>query len=179
MKKLLWMDLEMTGLKVDQERIIEAAAIVTDLEMNELAQYHAVVKQDQKFIDGMDEWNVKHHGESGLIDKIPFGKDPALVEKELIHFISEHFQLDREDPVLSGNSIHQDRRFIDRYWPGFADKLSYRMLDVSSWKVMFKEKYAMEFHKSGSHKALDDVRESIAELQYYMGFLNVTPEAQV
>lgn len=177
MKKLLWMDLEMTGLNVEQERIIEAAAIVTDLEMNELAKYHAVVKQDQKFIDGMDDWNVKTHGESGLIAKIPFGKDPAVVEEELIHFISENMELDREDPVLSGNSIHQDRRFIDRYWPHFSAKLSYRMLDVSSWKVIFKDKYSMDFHKSGSHQALDDVRESIAELQYYMGFMNV-PEEQ-
>lgn len=172
MKKLLWMDLEMTGLDVEKERIIEVAAIVTDLDMNEMAQYHAVVKQDQKFVDGMDEWNQKHHGESGLIDKIPYGKDPDLVEKELIQFVSEHFSLDRENPVLSGNSIHQDRRFIDKYWYEFSRLLHYRMLDVSSWKVLFKEKYGNEFHKSGSHKALDDIRESIAELQYYMGFVN-------
>lgn len=176
MKKLLWMDLEMTGLVVEKERIIEVAAIVTDLDMNELAQYHSVVKQDQSFVDAMDEWNVQHHGESGLIDKIPFGKDPQLVENELIHFVSEHFELDKESPVLSGNSIHQDRRFIDRYWPEFSQRLHYRMLDVSSWKLMFKEKYNQEFHKSGSHKALDDIRESIAELQYYMGFVQFDQE---
>src|ERR1019366_6842911 len=99
----------MTGLDVEKEVIIEAAAIVTDFDFKILDQYHTVVKQDQKYLDQMDDWNKKHHGESGLVEKIPFGKELSLVEKELCAMIDKSFTKDR--PMLAGNSISQDRLF--------------------------------------------------------------------
>jgi oligoribonuclease len=170
---LLWIDLEMTGLDVEKEVIIEAAAIVTNLDFSELDTYHAIVKQDQKYIDAMDDWNKKTHGTSGLIAKIPSGKDPSQVEKELIALCDKHFDCSDKDgrPVLAGNSIGQDRRFIDQHWPKLAAKLHYRLLDVSSWKIIFKEKYGFEFEKPDNHRALEDIRASIAELKAYMGYV--------
>ena len=171
MEKLLWIDLEMSGLDVEKERIIEAAAIVTDKNLKELETYHSVVKQDQKFIDGMDEWNTHHHGDSGLIAAIPSGKDPGIVEKELIALVERHFS--DEMPVLSGNSIAHDRLFIRTYFKDLASKLHYRILDVTSWKLMMKAQFGVEYEKKNTHRALDDIRESIAELRYYLGFVKV------
>lgn len=170
--KFLWVDLEMSGLDVEKERIIEVAAIVTDENWQELAKYHQVVKQEQKYIDGMDDWNKEHHGKSGLIDKIPSGKPDSEVESELVQFIEKEFAGEKEKPILAGNSIHQDRKFIDKYWPKFAETLHYRMLDVSSWKVIFKEIYGKTPEKRNTHEALEDIRESIMELKFYTNFLD-------
>ncbi len=165
--KLLWIDLEMTGLDVTKERIIEVAAIVTDLDFQELDSYHAVVKQEQSFLDTMDDWNKKTHGATGLLAQIPNGKDPSLVEKELIQLVEKNFTGTR--PVIAGNSIPQDRLFIDAYWKSFAQKLHYRMLDVSAWKVVFEGKYKKRFAKPEAHRAMEDIQGSIEELQYYLG----------
>ena len=165
MEKLLWIDMEMTGLDVTKEVPIEIAAIVTDMDFNELGDYHAVVKQDQRFLDQMDDWNKEHHGASGLTKAVPSGKEPSVVEAELLALIDKHFDA---APVIAGNSIGQDRLFINKYFPKLAAKLHYRMLDVTSWKIVFNAKYGVKHDKKNSHRAVDDIRESIAELKFYL-----------
>lgn len=175
--KLLWIDMEMTGLDVEKEVIIEVAAIVTDLDFNELDTYHAVVKQPQEYLDRMDAWNTEHHGESGLTAQVPNGKDPDLVEHELLALVSKHFGKDnRERPIIAGNSIGQDRLFITKYWKSLNEALHYRMLDVSSWKIVFNEKFKIKYEKQNSHRALDDIRESISELKFYTERMRPTPK---
>lgn len=168
--------MEMSGLDVEHEVIIEVAAIITDLNFAEIDSYEAVVKQPQKYIDDMDDWNKEHHTKSGLIAKIPNGTDPETVEQNLIRLLKKHFPNPKDKPILAGNSIHQDRLFIDKYFKEFSDLLHYRMLDVSSWKIIFREKYGFTYSKHNEHRALDDVRESIQELQAYLRF--VDPPAQ-
>ncbi len=171
MEKLLWVDLEMTGLNVDKERIIEAAAIVTDLNLNELDTYHAIVKQPQSFLDAMDDWNQEHHGKSGLLAQIPSGKEPDVVERELLTLVEKHFPAERA--VLAGNSIGQDKLFLDRYFLKLSERLHYRILDVTSWKVIFENAFSLKFEKQDKHRALDDIRESIAELRFYMSHIKI------
>jgi oligoribonuclease len=171
MEKLLWIDMEMTGLDVEKEVVIEVAAIVTDLNFKELDSYQTVVKQPQEFLDRMDDWNKSHHGSSGLTALVPTGKAPEAVEAELIALVSKHFF----DPaVIAGNSIGQDRLFINKYFPALAAKLHYRMLDVTAWKLIFNTKYGIKADKVNSHRAIDDIRESIAELAFYTSF--ITPK---
>lgn len=175
--KLFWLDMEMTGLDVEQEVIIEVAAIVTDLNFAELDSYEAVVKQPQKYLDAMDDWNKEHHTASGLVAKIPTGTEPETVEQNLLRLIRKHFPDPRHKPMLAGNSIHQDRLFIDKYFTELSEALHYRMLDVSSWKIIMREKFGFAYQKQNQHRALDDVRESIQELQAYVGFVKM-PESQ-
>jgi oligoribonuclease len=178
MDKLLWIDMEMTGLDVEKEVIIEVAAIVTDLEFNEIDTYHAVIKQPQEFLDRMDAWNTEHHGESGLTAQVANGKDPALVEHELLAMISKHFgNNNKERPIIAGNSISQDRLFIAKYMQSLNAALHYRMLDVSSWKIIFNEKFKIKYEKQNTHRALDDIRESISELKFYLGLMQIKPKS--
>lgn len=172
MTNLLWVDLEMTGLDVRKERIIEVACIVTDLQFHELGSYEAIVKQDQTFLDNMDEWNKRTHGESGLASQVPLGKRPSEVETELINIVTQFFKK-TDKPILAGNSISQDRLFIDEYMKSFASLLHYRMLDVSSWKIIMSNRFNINYKKSNSHRALDDIRESIAELKHYLQFIKI------
>lgn len=171
MTKMLWLDMEMTGLDVDSEVPIEVAAIICDLSFKELETYHAVVKQPQEYLDRMDQWNREHHGASGLTAAIPSGKAPSAVELELIQFVERHFQ--GEPVILCGNSIGQDRLFINRHFPQFAKRLHYRMLDVTSWKVVFQSILGKKFEKKNTHRAIDDIRESMDELRFYMKHINV------
>lgn len=157
--------MEMTGLDVNKEVPIEVAALITDYQFNELASYHAVIRQPQEYLDGMDEWNQLHHGKSGLTAQVPNGKAPELVETELVSLVGQHF---RSPAILAGNSIGQDRLFIERYFPNLAQKLHYRVLDVSSWKVILNTRYQLKYEKKNTHRALDDIRESIAELSFYL-----------
>lgn len=169
MEKLLWIDLEMTGLDVTRERIIEVALIVTDKDFNPLETYESVVFQDQKFLDAMDEWNTKQHGESGLVAKVPNAPKQEKVEKDLCQIIDKHFA--GEPAVLCGNSIGQDRKFIDAYMPELSQKLHYRMLDVTSWKLIMSTRFQVAHEKKESHRALDDIQESIDELKCYIDFI--------
>lgn len=169
-RRLLWIDMEMTGLNVERERIIEVAAVVTDYDFNSLEEYHAIIRQPMEFLDRMDEWNKKHHGESGLTSKVPHGTPQDQVERNLAQLVKKHFQ---EPAVLAGNSIGQDRLFINKYMPQFAATLHYRMLDVTAWKIIFKEKYEILYDKQDSHRAVDDIRESIGELKFYMSHLQL------
>lgn len=174
MSKLLWLDMEMTGLDVEKEVIIEVAALVTDYEFNVLEQYEAVVNQPQTYIDRMDDWNREHHTTSGLVAKIPRGRTPELVEEELLNLVNKHWPkiLKKEDKViLAGNSIAQDRLFIDKYFKKLSTKLHYRVLDVSSWKVIFNNKFNTRYEKKNAHRALEDIKESIAELKFYLSHM--------
>lgn len=167
--KIFWIDLEMTGLDVESEVIIEVGAIITDINFKEVDRYHAVINQPPHFIEHMDDWNTQHHTESGLIDLIPSGKSPKEVEDDLCSLTDQHFS--KESPaVIAGNSIHQDRAFIQFHFKKLFAKLHYRMLDVSSWKLLLKEKYDFEYKKQNRHRAVDDIEESIAELKAYLEF---------
>ena len=169
--KFLWFDMEMSGLDPEKEVPIEVAAVVTDVEFNELGEYHAVVKQPQKYIDGMDDWNKRQHGLTGLISMIPNGLAPERVDEDLAAFVKTHFG--KERAILSGNSISQDRLFVRRYLPKLESMLHYRMLDVTAWKVIFNERYDLKFKKKEGHRALDDVRESLAELKFYLSQISI------
>lgn len=170
MTKMLWLDMEMTGLEVEREVPIEVAAIVCDLTFKELESYHAVIRQPTEFLDRMDDWNKKHHGDSGLTAQVPGGREPSVVERDLVQLIDRHFV--GEPAVLCGNSIGQDRLFINKYFPELNKKLHYRMLDVTSWKVIFQSMLQKKFEKKNTHRALDDIRESVNELRFYMQFID-------
>lgn len=157
----------MTGLDVEKEVIIEVAAIVTDLNFKELDTFETVVKQPQKYLDAMDAWNTEHHKKSGLTAKVPFGMDPDQVEAKLVDMVKKHFPDPKDRPVLAGNSIMQDRLFIDKYMKDLSPRLHYRMVDVSSWKVIINNKFNYVYQKANKHRALDDIRESIQELRAY------------
>jgi oligoribonuclease len=171
LERLLWIDMEMTGLDVNKEVIIEVAAIVTNLNFEELARYHSVVKQPQMYLDAMDEWNSKHHRESGLVDLIPSGKSPDQVEADLLQLLDGFFMDERA--VIAGNSIAQDRLFIEKYFTRFASRLHYRQVDVTSFKIIFNQRYGVTYQKKNAHRAVDDISESIAELKHYLNFVHV------
>lgn len=167
--RLFWLDMEMTGLDVDKEVPIEVACIVTDWQFKEIAQFHRIIKQPQKYLDAMDDWNQEHHGDSGLLAQIPNGTEMGVVDKELETFIGQNFGFERA--VLCGNSINQDRLFIRKYLPLTEAMLHYRQLDVTSWKVVYNSLFQKKFKKKDAHRALDDIRESIEEFRFYLSFV--------
>lgn len=171
--KLLWVDLEMTGLEPKTDRILEVAAIVTDWNFTELASFETVVHQPPKVLEGMDEWCKTQHGASGLTERVQESEVSETDAEDLLLDIIEHIYKDDEKVILAGNSIHQDRRFIRKYWPRLEERLHYRMLDVSAWKIVFEGKYRKRFAKPEEHRALGDIRGSIQELQYYLGKVKV------
>jgi oligoribonuclease len=173
MFKLLWIDMEMTGLDVEKEVPIEIGAIITDSKLEPLESYHAVIQQPQEYLDRMDDWNKKHHKESGLVDLIPSGQTPETVEAQLIALIDKHFE-PKDRLILSGNSIGQDRLFINKYFQKFASRLHYRMLDVTSFKIVFNNLYQISYAKPQTrHRALADIEQSIAELKRYLSFVKI------
>lgn len=164
--------MEMTGLDVQKERIIEVAAIVTDQDFNQLETYESVVFQEPVFIKNMDDWNTEHHTKSGLVAKIPSAPEQDLVENKLCELVQKHFV--KEPAILCGNSIGQDRKFIDLYMPKLASLLHYRMLDVTSWKILMEAKYNVKVEKQDRHRALEDIQESINELKTYLSYVQVS-----
>ena len=169
--KLLWVDLEMTGLEPDKDKILEVAAIATDMELNEIAKYEAVVKADENLMKSRmvgDFWEKNSKSRDSLMAQNKDGKPAAEVEKELIDFIDKYFS---KTIYLAGNSIHQDRKFIEREMPELDKKLHYRMLDVSAWKIYFENALNKKFTKPENHRALDDINGSIEELKWYLTFL--------
>ncbi len=172
MKKLLWVDMEMTGLDEKVHHILEVAAIVTDLDFNPLEEYHRVVHQPPEILGLMDDWCTRTHGESGLTAAIPNGTPLPAVEKEILGLLDRHFG-SNDRVVLAGNTIGQDRKFIDRYLLGFQKRLHYRMIDVSSFKEIFRDKYGVKFEKANKHRAIDDIHESIRELKLYLSFVSL------
>jgi oligoribonuclease len=166
---LVWMDLEMTGLDVEDHVILEIATIVTDGELNVLAEGpNIVIHQPEDELQKMDDWCVQHHGASGLTAKVRASKiDTREAELETLEFIKKWVG-PREAP-LCGNSIWQDRRFIGAYMRELDAYLHYRIVDVSSIKELTRRWYptVKSPGKGASHRALDDIRESIEELRYY------------
>lgn len=172
--KILWMDLEMTGLDPVEDRILEVAVIATDWDFKEIATYEGIVKVGPRLVEQRMKvskafWDANPEARDGLIKQnLEQGRSGRTIENELLAFVEKHF--DTERPViLGGNSIHQDRRFINNEWHRLDASLHYRMLDVSAWKVVFEGKYKKKFAKPGEHRALGDIRGSIMELQYYLG----------
>jgi len=164
--KLLWVDLEMTGLDPQRHRVIEIAAEVTDFEFKTTASYEAVVFQSDEVLADANDWTKRQMAVNGLADKVQKGMPEADVARTFAALIKEQFG--DEPAVLAGNSIHQDRSFIRQWWPEVDALLHYRMLDVSSWKILMQAKYGVQFEKQEMHRALDDIHESIAELQFYL-----------
>ena len=172
--KLLWVDLEMTGLDPEKDRILEVAAIATgwDLEPivrgDERAEMTAVVKVPEELMRERmvgEFWEKNAESRDGLMAQNAEGKSAKTVGGELLAFIDKWFG---DEVILAGNSIHQDRKFIDREWPEVSKRLHYRMLDVSAWKVVFEGKYGKRFTKREAHRALDDIKGSIEELRWYL-----------
>lgn len=168
--KLIWVDLEMTGLDPVNDLILEVACEITDFNFKTLDSYEAIIKQPtEAVIDRIQKnnwWADYPANRDEFINKMPGGKDPFKVEQELIDLVEKHFG--EEPAVLAGNSIHNDRGFIRQQMQRFDLKLHYRMLDVSAWKVLMQGKYAVNFEKKEVHRAFDDIQASIAELQYYL-----------
>ncbi len=167
---LIWIDLEMTGLDTDNDRIIEIATIVTDAELNLLAEGpELAIFQPEEVLAGMDEWNTRQHSESGLVERVRNSEYDALrAEAETLVFL-QGWVPPGASPMC-GNSICQDRRFMARLMPGLEQYFHYRNLDVSTLKELARRwspGLAEGFSKQGSHRAMDDIRESIAELAYY------------
>jgi len=168
--KLLWIDLEMTGLDPEQDVILEIAAEITDFDFKTIASYEATVRQPRDVvIDRMQKnvwWAEFPHNRDEFVNNLDTAKPSEQVQQELIALLQEHFG--SEPAVLAGNSIHNDRNFIKKWWPEFDLKLHYRMLDVSSLKVLMQGKYGENFEKKEVHRAFDDIQASIAELQHYL-----------
>lgn len=178
--EVLWLDMEMTGLEPTIDKPLEIAAIATDWDFNEIASFESGIAQPPEAIQPLLDVNpfyVKHAANKrALLELCAISPDIAVVERQLSDFVKAHFDTTR--PVLlAGNSIHQDRRFIRAYLPFFDQLLHYRMLDVSAWKVVLEGKFGREFKKKESHRALDDIRESVAELQFYLEGMAVRDHA--
>ncbi len=168
--KLLWVDLEMTGLDFAKDRIVEIAIEVTDFDFKTLANYEAVIHQSDEVIKNMNPWAASQHSASGLTDKIrKSDKSEQQVQQEVAQFIMDNFG--DEKAILAGNSIWNDRCFIRQWWPEVDQLLHYRMLDVSSLKILMQGKHGEVFEKNSSHRAFDDIQASIAELQHYLEWL--------
>jgi oligoribonuclease len=169
---LVWLDREMTGLDPANERIIEVATILTDGQLNEIAVGpELVIHQADEVLAAMDDWNTKHHGASGLTQRVKESTvTDADADAQTLAFLNAHVPA-KDRPVLAGNSIHQDRRFIRRYMPLLDRRLHYRMVDVSTIKELarrwFPQVIARQPQKRDTHRALDDIRESIDELRFY------------
>lgn len=168
--KLLWVDLEMTGLEPNKDVILEIAVEITDFDFTPLASYEARIKQPRQTVEELMKanawWDAYPDNRQDFIDKLDTAKTSEQVEQELIALVKTQFGDERA--VLAGNSIHADRGFIEYHWPELTKLLHYRMLDVTSWKVVMQGKYGIEYTKKETHRAFDDIHESIEELQFYL-----------
>ncbi|PMR69282.1 oligoribonuclease [Halomonas heilongjiangensis] len=169
-QRLVWIDLEMTGLDPNRERIIEIATLVTDNDLNLVAEGPVIaVHQSDELLAAMDDWNRKTHGESGLVERVKASRiDAVEAERRTLEFLREH--VEPGSSPMCGNSVHQDRRFMEREMPDLLAFFHYRNLDVSTLKELARRwnpGALTGFSKRNVHLALDDIRESIAELAHY------------
>lgn len=163
--------MEMSGLVPERERVLEIAVIVTDGNLEIIAEGpELVLHQPDSLLDAMDDWNKEHHGASGLIEKVRASTiTEADAEEAIVSFLKEH--VEPKKAPLAGNTVHQDKRFLQLYLPAIDDFLHYRIVDVSTVKELaarwYPEAYSRRPNKQNTHRALDDIRESIEELRYY------------
>ena len=167
---LIWIDLEMTGLAPNADRILEIATLITDANLNIIAEGpNLAVRQSDGLLDGMDDWNQRHHSKTGLIEKVKNSRiDDKEAERQTIEFLVQYS--DKGASPMCGNSICQDRRFLANYMPELEDFFHYRNLDVSSVKELvrrWKPEILEGLVKKGTHIAMDDIKDSVIELIYY------------
>jgi len=168
---LVWVDLEMSGLDVNKEYILEMACLITDSQLNIIAEGpDIVIHQSDSVLNSMDEWNTIHHGESGLTEQVR--KSKILVEETeqiMLDFIQKYTSPGKSP--LCGNTVHMDKRFLDKFMPQFTKHLHYRIIDVSTLKELTRRWYPTDFAhapvKKNAHRALEDIKESIDELKFY------------
>jgi oligoribonuclease len=177
---LIWIDLEMTGLDSDHDRIIEIATIVTDAEFNTLAEGPVIaIHQSEQLLQGMDDWNTKHHGQSGLTERVRSSQSSESdAEQQTLAFLKQYVSQGKSP--MCGNSICQDRRFLYRAMPELEKYFHYRHIDVSTLKelaIRWAPKILKGIKKESKHLALSDIKDSIEELKYYRKeFLNFEKE---
>ncbi|MBS04217.1 MAG: oligoribonuclease [Gammaproteobacteria bacterium] len=169
-QNLVWMDLEMTGLDPERDRILEIATVITDSELEIVAELPPiVVRQDEDLLSGMDDWNTEHHTKTGLINAVRSrGIAEADAEARSLEFLREHVEAGASP--LCGNTIWQDRRFLVKYMPELEAHLHYRNIDVSTIKELaarWRPEVYRSVKKEGTHRAMDDIKESIEELRLY------------
>lgn len=168
---LLWVDLEMTGLDPKQDRILEVAAIATDWNFNKIANYQTAIKVNPKILDKRmngEFWQKNEKVRKALVANSADGKSIKEAEKDLLKIFDQHFG---KEIYLAGNSIHQDRKFIESEMSNLNARLHYRMLDVSAWKIVFAGKFEKELKKPECHRAASDIEGSINELKYYLTYI--------
>ncbi len=170
LSKLIWIDLEMTGLEPDQHHIVEIATLVTDTEFNILEEGpNLIIHQPLSILENSSPFAKQLHVQSGLWPKIPESKISCeKAEQETLDFLSKH--LESGVSPMCGNTVSQDRRFLVKYMPKLANFFHYRHLDVTTLKIIYdlKVNLVKEFPKKNTHRAMDDIKESVYELQYYM-----------
>lgn len=166
---IVWVDLEMSGLDINKDHILEMACIITDKNLNIISESpNIIIKQSDEILNSMDDWCKRTHGESGLTENVKNSKiDLKTAEQMMLDFVQAHTP--KGKCPLAGNSIHIDRLYLEKYMGNFLNHLHYRIIDVTSIKELVKRWYPDDryFDKSNSHRALDDIKESIKELEYY------------
>jgi oligoribonuclease len=168
-KRMVWIDLEMTGLDIERESIIEIATVITDSELNIVAEGpNLAIRVNEELLAGMDDWNTRHHHGSGLVERIHNeGVKVEDAEQQTIEFLKQW--IEPGTAPLCGNSVWNDRQFLAKEMPTLLEMLHYRMVDVSTIKELSRRWYpdVSRYNKKGAHRALDDILESVEELRYF------------